>query len=110
MVELDVSGVLKPGVYMLCLHGRAQYVGKAKCLLVAIAAHRSAMYSPRLPEWFPIHRIPFDSVFITPCASDRQRAVMDDLISYHQPRHNKESPAYRIVPPPTESITITRRL
>ena len=113
-VDIDV---LKPGVYLLWYRGKVTFVGKAKCLLVTLAAHRAANSGPRLPEWFPIKRIQFDRVQIIPCATDRAALLLPALIELHKPQHNLHSkpittflPAFQVPEADRDAPRITRRI
>ena len=83
--SLNGSEMLKPGVYRLSLHGRVVFVGRAKCMLAAIADHRSTCGSKRLPEWFPIKAVQFDSIEYFPMSYDRTKAFADGLTAIHFP-------------------------
>lgn len=114
---ISIGGILKPGVYLLLRYSKVVFIGKSKCLLATIAAHRAACSGPRLPEWFPIHRVQFDDVQIIPCALDRAGLLLPALIDMHQPTHNihpkheLSRPTFQ-VPKGTEGAAprITRRI
>ena len=89
--EQPISGsaaLLRSGIYMLIRYDRVVFIGRSKCLLATIAAHRAACSGPRLPEWFPIKRIQFDDFQYIPCAMDRANLLLPALIELHQPSHN----------------------
>ncbi len=88
---VNISDLLKPGVYSLLWRGKIVFIGKTKCLLVALAAHRAVVSGPRLPEWFPTKRVQFDGMQMIPCASDRAALLLPALIAMHQPTHNIHS-------------------
>lgn len=88
--ELDVTGLLRPGVYILSHHSRVDYVGTAPCLLTAIATHRSLLApGHNLPSFFPLPRVPFDAISIIPCSTDRMTAIAQALIAHHNPSANR---------------------
>ena len=99
---VNISDLLKPGVYSLLWRGKIVFIGKAKCLLVALAAHRAVCSGPRLPEWFPTKRVQFDGMQVIPCASDRAALLLPALIAMHQPTHNIHSKP--TLPQPTFQI------
>ena len=99
---VSIGDILKPGVYLLLRYGKVVFIGKAKCLLATIAAHRAACSGPRLPEWFPIQRVQFDDIQMIPCASDRAAKLLPALIAMHQPTHNIHSKP--TLPQPTFQI------
>ena len=109
----DISGILKPGVFLLSFGGKVVFVGRAKCLLVSIAGHRAAASGPRLPEWFPVKRIQFESVAIIPTSYDRTLQLAQALIEFHQPSRNLHSgpsePLPQPIPRPSDP-TLVRRL
>jgi hypothetical protein len=103
-----IGGILKPGVYLLALREKIVFVGRSKCMLAAIAGHRSVAIGPRMPEWFPLKGILFDDAFIYPMSFDQTLPLMNALIEFHKPAHNahdKPATVLPIKPPPQ----ITRR-
>ena len=113
-VPADFSDILKPGVYLLGLHGRVVFVGRSHCMLMSIAAHRTAAKGPRLPEWFPIKGIIFDSLPLIATSYDRTLTLSQALIDFHKPTHNVHSTQIRKAdkegPPPPDSQPLVRRL
>ena len=85
---VSIGDLLKPGVYLLLRYGKVVFIGKAKCLLASLAAHRAALSGPRLPEWFPTKRVQFDDMQFIACASDRAALLLPALIELHRPVHN----------------------
>lgn len=104
-----IGGILKPGVYLLSFREKIVFVGRSRCLLAAIAGHRSIAVGPRMPEWFPIKGIHFDDVYIYPTSWNHTLDLMDSLIEFHKPPHNVHNKP--VTPFPTKSIlpVITRR-
>ena len=110
---VDHSDLLKPGVYLLKWHGKVVFVGKTKCLLAIVCAHRAANSGPRLPEWFPIKRIQFDAFETIACATDRASLLLPALIDLYQPVHNlysKPSQPFALHVPSTSEPRLTRRI
>lgn len=87
---IDVSALLRPGVFLLWAHNRVTYVGKARCLLAGIAVHQAI--NRDLPSWVPLHRIRFDKIEIIPCDTTRATALALALIELHNPLHNRPRP------------------
>jgi hypothetical protein len=111
---ISLGDLLKPGVYALMWRGKFTYIGKSKCLLVALAAHRAVLSGPRLPEWFPTKRVQFDDIKIIPCAADRAARLLPALIDMHKPQHNLHVrpalPLPTFQAPDRPAPTITRRI
>jgi len=111
---IDVSDLLKPGVYLLSWRGKVVFVGRAKCLLTTINDHRTANGTARLPEWFPIKRVQFDGFSIIPISYDQTLALVEALTDYHQLRRpsaiEPASPAARHPFDAPPHPTVTRRL
>lgn len=115
--SIDVSDMLKPGVYILSLGSRVVYVGRAKCILAAIADHRTAVGSRTpLPHWFPVQAVRFDSIDIIPMPYEQAFSLVQAMIEFHQPTHNihrqPAPPPTRSTqsPPQSDSPVITRRI
>ena len=109
---LDISVILRPGVFLLWNHGRVVYIGKAKCLLAGIAIYRT-LNRANLPSWVPLHRIVFDKVEIVPCSVDRATSLAQALIALHNPIHNRTKREASILStniPPSPTPTHVRRL
>lgn len=102
---VDASDLLRCGVYILRLHGKVVFVGKAqKGMLAKIATHRS-LARKHVPAWLPVRGIVFDEVLIRAVHPDRLNEVYDDLVDTYQPMQNVPSPF--ITQP---SPTIIRRI
>ena len=85
--EVDVSALLRSGVYLLYCGDKVVYVGQSKCPLVRIYTHRS-LARKRVPSWLRITGITFDRATVIPCHPDRIDALERGLIAFHRPRHN----------------------
>lgn len=115
MVEqaTTLTGILGPGVYILSRGDRVTFIGRAKCLLVTIAAHRTAAKGPRLPDWFPIRGVIFDSVSIIPTDYPRALLLAEALVKLHKCSTNLNAtytPApFPSLPIPPPIPLITRR-
>lgn len=80
--EFDITEALKPGVYVLSWRGKVVHVGRAKCMLAAIADHR-ATNGQSVPDWFPIRGVQFDSICIHPMSYDRTADFARALAELH---------------------------
>ena len=87
-LPIDVTAVLRQGVYLLSREGRIVYVGQSRCMLARIAAHRS-LARRKVPSWLPIRGVVFDSVAVIPCHPDRIDALERTLIELHKPVSNR---------------------
>lgn len=90
---VNVSEVLRSGVYALVHRGEVVYVGKAKAMLTRVYSHRRAWGDKRqkareLPSWFPIKGIMFDEVWVQPVALADLDRVEREMIARYRPRHN----------------------
>lgn len=107
-VITDISDVLKPGVFLLWNRGRVVYVGKARCLLVALAVQIMRNRNPALPDWFPIKPIHFDKLEIAACDTYRAAMLQQALVELHNPIHNRNprpqsAPIRRLVSSPAQA-------
>ena len=86
---VNVSEMLKSGIYMLVYGGQVVYIGQAKAIIVRVATHRSNARKT-LPSWLPpsAKGIVFDEVLIRPCPLHLLDALEYDLINLYKPRHN----------------------
>lgn len=96
---VDVSTVLRAGVYALCWRGEVVYVGKSKSVLGRVYTHRSAARRKEFPSWLPIKGVQFDEFHVIPCRPDQLDAVEREMIDRYRPRHN-----VHLKPPATEPI------
>ena len=67
---IDVTAVLRSGVYILRLRGRVVFVGQGKVVLAKVYAHRAHRRGQPAPAWLPTRPIEFDEVFIKTCRVD----------------------------------------
>lgn len=91
-LTLDLSAILRPGVYLLRHGTRVVYIGKARCILSAIVNH-VIRNRTRLPSWVPIPVINFDGLEIIPCDPARAITLQVALIDLHRPHHNTQPKA-----------------
>ena len=86
--SIDVTAILRQGVYLLSRDGVVVYVGQSKCMLVRIYTHRS-LANRKVPRWLPLRGVRFDSVQVIPCHPDRIDALERGLIEIYKPVYNK---------------------
>lgn len=110
----DISFVLRPGVFLLRRSERVVYIGKAKCLLIALAHHALRNRASKLPEWFPVRAINFDGVEVIPCDISRATDLHHALVALHDPLYNRPAKPTRQPQPqpptPSTSQPLIRRL
>lgn len=90
---LDVSSLLRAGVYALCRRGVVIYVGKSKSLYQRIYTHRnlsSRGKDKKMPAWMPqsLKGIAFDEVLIRPCRLEELDALEEQMINLYKPHYN----------------------
>lgn len=87
---IDVSQILRSGVYALAHKGQVVYIGKSKTMLVRIYSHRSAWgQRAKSPSWLPVKGILFDEVFIRPCSLEVIDQLEYEMINLYKPKHNQ---------------------
>ena len=94
---VDVSVVLRCGVYLLWYNGAPVFAGKSRCPIVQIAAHRS-LARKSTPSWFPFKGIVFDRIQVFPSHPDRIDSLLTYVISTHHPRLNLKLVPHEVVP------------
>lgn len=98
---IDVTSLLRGGVYMLMRRRVVVYIGQSRCLLTRIHTHR-ANSNRKLPSWLPhsARGIAYDEVHILPVHPDRIDEVERELIRHYAPKYNivHNSPARGSVP------------
>lgn len=85
---IEVSPVLRSGVYALCWKGEVVYVGKSKCMLTRIEAHRG-LFRRKAPAWMPIKGVQFDTVFVRPCPLAALDSLEIEMINLYKPKLNE---------------------
>lgn len=107
---VDVSPMLKPGIYALLHQGVIVYIGQSKKPLSRIEAHRSlwgrTQRQGKTPGWLPIKAILFDEVHVLPCRIEDLDAVERAMIDLYKPKYNVKLKAPAHIPTTTE-LTIT---
>lgn len=85
---VDVSVMLKPGVYALIKDGVVVYIGQSKKPLSRVEAHRSLWGRKKAPGWLPIRAILFDEAHVLPCRVEQLDEVERALIDLYKPKFN----------------------
>lgn len=85
---VNVSAMLRPGVYALVKDGVVVYVGQSVRPLARVEAHRSLWGRKRAPGWLPIRGILFDEVHVMPCRVEQLNEVERALIDLYKPKFN----------------------
>ena len=87
---IDVTAILRCGVYALVRDGVVVYVGQSRKPLGRIAAHRSNWGRKAMPAWMPasLRGVLFDSAHILPCRVEDLDRVERALIELYKPRYN----------------------
>lgn len=88
---VDMSQMLRSGVYALGYRGSVVYVGQSKCMLVRVYSHRNARSKKgRLPSFYPIKGIVYDEIHIMPVHVDRLDEVEREMINRYKPKYNTQ--------------------
>jgi hypothetical protein len=85
---VNVSAMLKPGVYALIYGGAVVYIGQSRRPLDRIYAHRSLNARKKSPGWLPIKGIMFDEAHVIPCRVEDLDTVERALIDLYKPKFN----------------------
>ena len=102
---VDVSSMLRGGVYMLLHRGVVVYVGKSKVMLGLVYSHRVAWgrKSKRaLTGNIPARGILFDQILVQPAHSERINELEAALIKQYSPRYNTQLKS--ALPPELQSL------
>ena len=100
---VDISLVLRAGIYLLCYRGQVVYVGKSKSMYSRIYTHRNQWNNIRrgkskAPTWLPtaVKGILFDEVHVRHCSLEAMDALEVEAIRKYQPRYNvQHKPVHR---------------
>ncbi len=90
---VDVSVMLRCGVYLLCHRGTVVYVGKSQVMLGRVYNHRVAWGRKSrkpLTAAIPARGILFDQILVRPCRSDEVDDLEARLIAELSPRYNTQ--------------------
>lgn len=90
---VEITEVLRCGVYVLMHHDKVVYIGKAKVMLGRLYQHRvrwGTKSRARVSGVIPPKGILFDRVFIRPCENHLVDDLEASLIAQHRPRYNTQ--------------------
>ena len=90
---VDVTAILRRGVYILLHQGTVVYVGQAQLMLGRVYSHRVAWGSKkRKPRTavIPAKGMLFDQIMVRPCFSCDSDALEASLIDRYKPRYNTQ--------------------
>lgn len=93
---IEVSSILRSGVYALCAKGQVIYVGKSKAMIARIGAHRQAWIAKRkgragwISETLGIPAVLCDEVHILPCPVHALDDLEAEMINRFKPRLNAQ--------------------
>jgi excinuclease UvrABC nuclease subunit len=87
---INVSAILRCGVYALVREGTVVYIGQSKKMLARVEAHRSNWGRKSVPAWMPqsLRGILFDEVHVMPCRVEDLDKLERALIDLYKPRYN----------------------
>ncbi len=100
-----VSDVLRGGVYVLVWKGEVVYIGKSKCMVARIYAHRSLHRrhpGSDVPKWLKVKGIKFDEIHVKPCLLSDVDRVEQEMIRLYKPKFN----TYHVGARPTGPIPL----
>lgn len=93
---VEVSPILRSGVYALVAKGVVIYVGKSRAMIARVNAHRRAWIDKRkgakpwLSESLGIPALLFDEIHIRPCPPHQLDALEEEMINLYKPRYNTQ--------------------
>src|SRR6266567_382594 len=87
---VDVTPVLRAGVYALVREGAVVYVGQGKRMIARVEAHRSNWGRKSVPAWMPVslRGVLFDDVYVFPCRVEDLDRVERAMIDLYKPKFN----------------------
>lgn len=87
---IEVTPILRAGVYALVRDGVVVYVGQGKKMLARIEAHRSNWGRKSVPAWMPVslRGVLFDQVFVFPCRVEDLDRIEAAMIDLYKPKFN----------------------
>jgi excinuclease UvrABC nuclease subunit len=105
---IDVTSVLRCGVYALVRDGVVVYVGQGKKMIARVEAHRSNWGRKSVPAWMPVslRGVLFDQVFVLPCRVEDLNRIEAAMIDRYKPKFNVKLKA----PTPITTQPITLRM
>jgi hypothetical protein len=87
---VDVTAILRCGVYALVRDGVVVYVGQGKKMVARVEAHRSNWGRKSLPAWMPasLRGVLFDEVHVLPCRVEDLDRLERAMIDLYKPKYN----------------------
>src|SRR5437868_1713408 len=87
---VEVTPILRAGVYALVRGGVVVYVGQGQRMLPRIEAHRGNWGRRWVPAWMPasMRGVLFDQVFVLPCRVEDLDRIERGMIDLYKPRYN----------------------
>ncbi len=87
---IEVSAILRCGVYALVREGVVVYIGQSKKMLQRISAHKSNWGRKAQPAWMPasLRGVLFDEVHVLPCRVEDLNRIEAAMIDLYKPRYN----------------------
>ena len=87
---IDVTAVVRAGVYALVRDGAVVYVGQGKKMIARVEAHRSNWGRKSVPAWMPVslRGVLFDQVFVLPCRVEDLDRIEAAMIDLYKPKFN----------------------
>ena len=103
---IEVTPILRAGVYALVREGAVVYVGQSKKPLQRISAHKSNWGRKAMPVWMPasLRGVLFDQVFVLPCRVEDLDRIEAAMIDLYKPKYNI---ALKAPTPTTTPFTLT---
>lgn len=87
---INVSAILRCGIYALVRDGAVVYVGQSKKMLARVSAHKSNWGRKATPTWMPasLRGVLFDEVHVLPCRVEDLDRIERALIDLYKPKYN----------------------
>lgn len=87
---VEVTPILRAGVYALVRDGVVVYVGQGKKMVARIEAHRSNWGRKSMPAWMPasLRGVLFDQVYVLPCRVEDLDRIERAMIDLYKPKYN----------------------
>ena len=103
---INVTPILRAGVYALLREGVVVYIGQSKKMLQRVSAHKSNWGRKAQPAWMPVslRGVLFDEVHVLPCRVEDLDELEHTMINLYKPRYNIRLKAPT---PVTTELTIT---
>ena len=91
----DGSGFMGPGIYALVYVDEIVYIGKSKCLIQRVTAHRNAWNKRRKMKPGSVTRtavkvVPFTKFLWRSCSLFEMDVLEIEYIKHHKPKYNEK--------------------